>query len=93
MAPFLEPQKKSFPADPYLNRLETGAAPPQRYRSSTRYPYSQPSAAADLASGMLSFYREDHHWSPLGVRRISAALAQQIRSAHKPTEDPLHVVQ
>jgi hypothetical protein len=39
----------------------------------------RPFVAADLASGQLSFYREDHHWSPLGVRRISAAAARSFK--------------
>lgn len=30
----------------------------------------------DIASGTLSYYREDHHWSPVGVERIADALAR-----------------
>ncbi len=68
--------------EPYLNRLET-----ELHRRNISVVNGltvlKPYAGADLASGELSFYREDHHWSPLGVRRISAALAEEVRSAKK----------
>jgi hypothetical protein len=38
----------------------------------------RPSAAADLASGQLSFWRDDAHWTPLGVQRIARATAQAL---------------
>jgi hypothetical protein len=40
-------------------------------------------APSELTSGQLSFYREDTHWNPAGVRRVAAylskALAEQSR--------------
>src|SRR5579871_5777341 len=40
----------------------------------------QPYAASDIASGDLAYYRDDHHWTPKGVRRIAAAFAGFVRS-------------
>jgi hypothetical protein len=39
----------------------------------------RPTAAADLASGQLSYWRDDGHWTPLGVQRIARATAQALR--------------
>lgn len=89
--PFLE-QKSDVGPDPYLNRLEAelrGRGISVMNGLSVLQPY----VAADLASGKLSFYREDHHWSPLGVRRISAALAEQVRSAKKHAQAQFNAVQ
>lgn len=38
--------------------------------------------AEELRSGELSFYREDHHWTPAGVRRVAEALADDIARRH-----------
>jgi hypothetical protein len=35
-------------------------------------------AARDVASGTLSYYREDHHWTPVGVERIADALSHYM---------------
>lgn len=43
----------------------------------------QPYAASDVASGELSYFREDHHWSPKGVRRIAAAYGAFARGLHQ----------
>jgi hypothetical protein len=37
-------------------------------------------AERDVAGGELSFFREDHHWSPAGVRRIAAAVSEALRN-------------
>ena len=42
-------------------------------------PLLQAYASEDVASGQLSFYREDHHWSPLGVERIADGFAQYLK--------------
>jgi hypothetical protein len=39
---------------------------------------------ADIASGHLSYYREDHHWTPKGVRVLARAVAEAIRTAGIP---------
>jgi hypothetical protein len=36
-------------------------------------------AAEDLGSRELPFYREDNHWSPVGVNRIARVLADSLR--------------
>jgi hypothetical protein len=38
----------------------------------------QPYAAADITTDRMSYYREDHHWTPLGVRRIVDAFAAKF---------------
>lgn len=38
------------------------------------------SAAREIETGELSYYREDHHWNPNGVRKISEALAGALRA-------------
>jgi hypothetical protein len=35
-------------------------------------------AAEELASGNLLFYREDNHWAPAGVERIARVLADSL---------------
>jgi SGNH hydrolase-like domain, acetyltransferase AlgX len=77
---------------PYLNRLETEL----RFRDISvinGLSVLQPYAAADLASGQLSFHREDHHWTPLGVRRIAAALAKELHSKQQLARVSGHAVQ
>lgn len=78
--------------DPYVDRLEKEMVRrdiPVLNGLSVLKPY----AAADLASGQLSFYREDHHWSALGVRRISAAAARALQSAITQGENRTSAVQ
>jgi hypothetical protein len=41
----------------------------------------RPHAAGDLDRGDLSFWRDDLHWTPLGVKRIASAVATHIRSS------------
>lgn len=60
------------PADPYLDRLERELER-RGVAVMNGLPVLRPLAAGDVASGRLSFYREDHHWSPLGVERIARA--------------------
>jgi hypothetical protein len=43
-------------------------------------PVLRPFAAQDLSRAQLSYYREDHHWTPLGVQRIAAALIPALRA-------------
>jgi hypothetical protein len=40
----------------------------------------RPWAAEDIATGDLAYYREDHHWTPLGVSRIAAAIAGALKN-------------
>lgn len=38
----------------------------------------------DLASGEMPFYREDNHWTPIGVERIARVLADSLGPKHTP---------
>ena len=76
--PLIDGAKASPPA-PYLDRLEAGLKR-RHIHVVNGLSVLKPFAAADLASGHLSFFREDHHWSLRGVERISAALANEVRS-------------
>jgi hypothetical protein len=40
----------------------------------------RPYAGADLALDRLSFWRDDLHWTPLGVQRVASATAQILRN-------------
>ena len=40
----------------------------------------QPYVEADVTKDQMSYYREDHHWTPLGVRRIVDAFAAKFGS-------------
>ncbi len=63
----------------YLDRLEAAlkqAGVPVLNGLTVLEPY----AAGDLDTGNTSMYREDHHWSPKGVRILAAALAGRIRA-------------
>ena len=71
---------------PYLDRLEI-AISKTGVKVVNMLPELRRQAAAELASGELSYYREDHHWSPRGVRAVAAALA-----ARYSRESP-HVIQ
>jgi hypothetical protein len=37
-------------------------------------------AAEDISSGRLAYYREDHHWNPKGVRILGRAMADALRT-------------
>ncbi len=41
-------------------------------------PMLRAAAPQDVADGTLSFYREDHHWSPHGVDRVADGFAQYL---------------
>jgi hypothetical protein len=63
----------------YLDRLESAleqAGVPVLNGLTVLEPY----APGDLNSGETSMYREDHHWSPKGVRILGAALAARLRA-------------
>ena len=64
----------AVPGPAYLDRLEAALAS-RGVNVVNGLRVLGPHAAADLATGRMSFYREDHHWSPLGVERIAAATA------------------
>jgi hypothetical protein len=69
-----------LPEDPYLNRLEREL---QRrgLRVANMLPPLRADAPQDIASGKLSYFREDQHWNPQGVSRIAAKVAGAIRQA------------
>jgi hypothetical protein len=67
----------ALPADPYLDRMERDLAS-RGVRVVNGLPLLRATAAADLASGRLSYLREDQHWSAEGVERLARATAQAI---------------
>lgn len=81
-------------ADPrphYLDRLEADLRS-RGIRVVNALPLLRSTAVQDLASGDLSYYREDHHWTPLGVERIARVAAARIRS-QSPSEETTRAVQ
>lgn len=73
--PFTNPARTS--RERYLDRMqrELEGRGIKVYNS---LPLLQSHAAEDVASGKLSFYREDHHWSPLGVEHIADGFARYL---------------
>jgi hypothetical protein len=65
------------PADPFLNRLERRLVA-RGVRVVNGLPLLRAGAEADLASGNLAYFREDHHWNAEGVRRLARAVAGAI---------------
>ena len=68
---------RAAPADPYLDRVERELSR-RGVAVLNGLAVLRPDAAGDLASGHLAFYREDHHWSPVGVGRIARAFARLL---------------
>jgi len=83
----------AVPSPRYLNRLEAelrqkGIATVNLLRA------WQPEANHDAATGNLSYYREDHHWTSEGVRRAARLIAAQMRDvSSKPAAGGLNAVQ
>jgi hypothetical protein len=69
-----------LPDDPYLNRLERELKR-HELRVVNLLPMLRAGAARDLATGHLAFFREDHHWSPDGVRRMAGFTAAAVRQS------------
>jgi hypothetical protein len=68
----------ALPRVPYLNRLERELT--QRgIHVVNGLPVLRAKATADLASGHLSYFREDQHWTPLGAAHLARATAQAIK--------------
>jgi hypothetical protein len=73
----------AVPSDPYLVRLE-------RYLAShglavvNGLPTLRAFAGEDLASGRLSYLREDEHWTALGVARLAEATARALKETAAP---------
>jgi hypothetical protein len=65
------------PEDPYLNRMERYLLA-RGVRVVNGLTTLRETAAADLASGRLAYFREDEHWNAEGVRRLAAATAAEI---------------
>jgi hypothetical protein len=83
---------RAAPALPYLNRLEAELSR-RRLRVLNGLSVLQPLARADIQSGELSYYRDDHHWSPKGVRRIAAAFAQFVRAQSESRPERTNAIQ
>jgi len=76
---------RAAPADPYIDRVDRELRR-RGVAALNGLAVLRPDAAGDLASGRLSFYREDHHWSPLGVERIARAFTRLL--GRRPTDGP-----
>jgi hypothetical protein len=69
-----------LPDEPYLNRMERQLQN-RGLKVVNGLPLLRAYAESDLQSGHLSYMREDHHWSVLGVERLAKATAESIRSS------------
>ncbi len=81
-----------IPGSPYLDRLEQ-ALTAKGIHTLNMLPMFRQLAAGELDSGEYSYYREDHHWSPKGVRITAAALATRLRSDQSISAKLTHAVQ
>lgn len=63
----------------YVDMLES-ALESQGLRTTNGLTVFQRHAAEEIRTGDLSFYREDNHWNPKGVRRIADALAADLEA-------------
>lgn len=70
-----------FPPDPYLDRLQRELSA-RGVRTVNGLPLLLSTAASDLAYGNLAYWREDQHWTVLGVERLAAATAEVIRNEY-----------
>jgi hypothetical protein len=68
----------AMPADPFLNRMERNLTARGVRVVNLLTPF-RANVRAELASGRLSYFREDPHWTALGVERAADAAAQAIR--------------
>jgi hypothetical protein len=69
-----------LPADPYLDRMERDLAA-RGVPVVNGLPVLRSTAAADVASGQLSYFREDQHWNERGVERLARATAEAIAAS------------
>jgi hypothetical protein len=67
----------ALPRVPYLNRLETELTG-RGVHVVNGLRVLHANATQDLASGHLSYFREDQHWTPLGAARLARATAHAI---------------
>ncbi len=79
----------AVPRVPYLDCLEAELAG-RGIQVINGLSVLRPYAAADLRSPDMSFYREDHHWSPAGVERIARAAAENLRRNYARKGMPAH---
>jgi hypothetical protein len=63
----------------YLERLEA-ALEARGVNAVNTLAALTPHAAADVRTGQLAFFREDAHWTPQGVGRCAAAIADAMRA-------------
>lgn len=67
---------------PYLDELESRLAA-RGIAVLNGLTVLRPFVREDLRSGLASYYREEHHWTPLGVSRIATALGDLMRRPGK----------
>jgi hypothetical protein len=63
----------------YLDKLEA-ALRDKKVPVMNTLPLLESRAAEDVVTGNLPYYREDHHWSAEGVRRIAAAFIEKLHN-------------
>jgi hypothetical protein len=51
------------------------------------------SAPSELKRGQLSFYREDTHWNPAGIRRVAAYLSETLAAQSRQITLRTHALQ
>jgi hypothetical protein len=77
-APWLEQWKQNeAPAHDYLCQLERELSA-RTIVSVNGLEVLRSDAQNEIATGDLSFYRDDNHWTPRGVRQIAAAVAEAL---------------
>jgi hypothetical protein len=69
-----------MPADPFLNRMERNLTA-RGVQVVNLLPLFRANAPAELASGRLSYLREDPHWTAFGVERAAEAVARAIHAS------------
>ncbi len=77
---------------PYLNQLEA-ALQAQGIPTLNMLTEFSRTAGREIESGQYSYYREDHHWSPLGVRLTAAKLADRLRALRAQALETPHALQ
>lgn len=64
----------------YLDRLEN-ALQARQVKVTNSLPHLVEQAPEDIRTGELSFYTEDHHWTPKGTRTVARVMADALRQS------------
>ena len=74
---FNDSKGREQPASDYLRALERELAE-RRITTVNGLTVFRRNMDAEVANSDLSFYRDDNHWTPLGVRHIATAVAESL---------------